>query len=225
MNASFPLPHKPRQLTEKEISAFDVRMFMSPKCDRKVHVVGVPSFCQALCYEFSPRVAIFVERPRHIVVGDESIELSFWIRHTNGKEQYVLVVPAVETEAAPEGRRKHRRAQQLLDVVRKVGLELTFVFEADFVARAGEVATALRLLPFVQVARTLPQRGILRAAILKTVADWSKVRLSELQRALVNFDQSDVQAVAADLIHEGTLQIDRQAPISRHMMVTTGDAP
>jgi hypothetical protein len=224
MITSPALPHEPRQLTQREFSSLDVRSYKSPKLNRMVQLVGVPCFCQALCYEFNPLIALFTERPRHIVVGDDALEVSFWIRYTNGKEQYVLVVPAAETEAATEGRRKHRRAQQLLDAATKVGLEFTFVFEAEFVARAGEVATALRLLPHVQVARTLPQRGILRDAIRKAVAGWPKIRLSELQRALEDFDPSDVQAIAADLIHEGTLQIDRQAPVSRHMLISTGDA-
>lgn len=225
MNDVLPVPHKARELTKKEISALDVRIFKSPKCERTVQVVGVPSFCLALCYEFDSRIALFVERPRFIQVGDESQELSFWTRDTNGKERYVLVVPSVDTEAAPEGRRKHRRAQQLLEAAAKVGLELEFVFEAEFVTRAGEVATALRLLPHVQISRTLPQRGVLRNAVRKAVAGWPKIRLSELQRSLQDFDPRDVQAIVADLIHEGTLQVDRQAPVSKHMLISTGEAP
>jgi len=225
MNVPVAVPHSPRGLTEREISALDMRIFKSPKCERTVHVVGVPSFCLALIYEFNPLVTHFIERPRYIVVGDDNVELSFWVRYSRGKEQYVLVVPADETEAAAEGRRRHRRAQQLLDAAAKVGLEITFVFEAEFNARAGEVATALRLLPHVQVARMLPQRGVLRDAIRKAVASWPNIRLSELQRSLEGFDPSDVLAVAADLIHEGTLLIDRQAPVSRHMLVSTGGAP
>lgn len=225
MNTALPVPHEARRLTEKEISALDVRMFKSPKCCRTVHVVGVPCFCLALCYEFNSLIALFVERPRYLLVGDDTFELSFWIRFANGKEKYVLVVPSAETEAASEGRRRHRRAQQLLEAAASVGLELSFVFEAEFAARAGEVATALRLLPHVQIARTLPQRGVLRDAIRKSVASWPNIRLSELQRTLEGFDPSDVQAVTAELIHEGTLKIDRQAPVSRHMFVSTGGTP
>ena len=224
MIPSLPAPHEPRILTLVELSALDVRTYKSPKCGRTVQVVGVPCFCQALCCEFDSSIALFIERPRRIQVGDETVEVSFWIRHTNGKEQYVLVVPAAETLAAPEGRRRHRRVQQLLDATSKIGLSLNFVFEAEFAARAGEVATALRLLPFVQMARTLPQRGVLRQAIDKSVRSQPNMRISELQGALKEFDPSDVQAVVADLIHDGTLRVDLQAPLSRFTRIVNGGA-
>jgi len=103
-------------------------------------------------------------------------------------------------------------------------MRLSFVFEAEIGARGGELATALRLLPYVLTARTLANRHTVRDRICEVVGSSPGIRLSELKAALEVFEPEDVQACTADLIHDGTVTIDRHAPLTTHVVLSVGGA-
>jgi len=180
-------------------AASDVHLLRSPKNKRPAQLVDVLGFALGMLYEFDPQIALWVERraPSRSMT-ERRWSFRFWLRYRDGREEYVLAVPAAQTEAAPNARRKHKLAKELLGAAEKLGMRLSFVFEAEIGARGGELATALRLLPYVLTARTLANRHTVRDRICEVVGSSPGIRLSELKAALEVFEPEDVQACTAD---------------------------
>jgi hypothetical protein len=212
-------PYTSRTLTRRELQKLDIHTFNSPKEDtRMVRVVGLPNLALALRLEFDPTIIAYTERPRLLRCGADVYEFSYWYLERGGRETLALLVPTPDSAPAEGGRRRHRRAEQLLDAARAAHLPLSFVFESELVAQGQELATFLRMLPSVQIARRLANRYPLREHILRIVTQFDRCRLSQLVSALEGYAPADVQCVTCDLAHAGLLAFDAKAPLNSHSL-------
>src|SRR4051812_17030150 len=163
------LPFTPRPLTVNEVRKLDVHWLHSPKCERQLHIVGLPAMALALLYEFDRAIKDYCERPCQITVDGQSVDVTYWVRPVQGADRFVLLVPNRESEPAPAGARRHHRADKLQEAARNSGLALEFVFESDVLARSAEINSYFRLLPFVQTAYRLHNQLSLREQICRIV--------------------------------------------------------
>lgn len=201
-------PYTARALTLPEVRAGDIHSFHSPKEGRLVRVDGLAHIAQALLLELNPDITAYTERPRQLTIGTASYELSFWCRLRRGEERMLLVVPGTVQGAQRAARRQHREAEALLEAARAAYLPLQFVHEADLLAQPERVALAYRLLPDVQAAVRLANRGLLEDEIVAACRRHQRLRFAQLTGALGNYLPADVQCVVAYLLHTGALVSD-----------------
>ena len=202
-------PYSARELTLPEVRAGDIHSFCSPKeGGRLVRVDGLARIAQALLLELNPDITAYTPRPRLLTVGDARYELCFWCSLRSGEEKMLLVVPGMVHGAQRATRRQHREAEALLDAARAAHLPLQFVHEADLLAQPERVALAYRLLPDVQTAARLANRGLLEDEIVALCSRHDRLRFAQLSGALGNYAPADVQCVVAYLLHTGALVSD-----------------
>lgn len=213
-------PFEARQFKRREFERCDTHGFLSVKENRPVEVDGITAIAVALALECNPQVAAYTERPRGLPVGDETIELDFWVRHVSGYEEFLLLVGDGECRGVAAKVPRPREADRLLVCANAAGINLGFVTESQ-VRRAGVQAMVHnRLLAFSQVAQTLPHRLALRERILEHMKLLKHSRIDQLEVALVLFDAGDVQAVACELVCLGLLDVDHDAELTRHSVLT-----
>ncbi len=216
------LPFNARPLTRKEERRGDLYLYMSPKLQRPVAVIGAMTLAVALELEFSTATCAYVERPRLLRYRDSEVELSFWQREHAGRERFYLLIADDASEIEPKSRRRqHRDARDLIDVANAAGISLEFVFEADILAKAPSIATWYRLLPYVQTARSLPHRQSIEGRLLEAFANQPRMTFEQSEAALSGLHPADVRAVVCELIHRGLLLIDSAKPLHRHAVVET----
>lgn len=214
---SLERPYTARDLTLAEVRAGDVHSFASPKeGGRLLRVVGLTRIAQSLLLEFEPSVVAYTPRPRMLQVGKERFEICFWLRERSGEERMLLIVPGAR-RAGAEGasRREHRRAEALIEAARAAHLPLQFVHEAELLAQGQRIALAYRLLPDVQSAVKLTNRGQLQDLILAVLAQHPRLRFSQVLAAADGYQPADVQCVLAYLLHAGLLHCDATDRILR----------
>lgn len=217
------LPFDARLLTRKEERRGDLYLYLSPKLQRPVAVIGAMTLTVALELEFSTTTAAYVERPRLLRYRDTEVELSFWQRECGGRERFYLLVSDAASDMEPKSRhRQHRDARDLIDAANAAGISLEFVFEADVLAKAASIATWYRLLPYVQTARVLPHRQSIEARLLEAFANQSRMTFDQCEAALNDLHPADVRAVICELIHRGLLLIDPAKPLHRHTVLERG---
>lgn len=223
MGITYPIgdrPYSARELTMPEVRAGDIHSFDSPKeGGRRVRVDGVANIAQALLLELDPGITAFTERPRQLTVENNRYELSFWCRLRSGEERMLLVVPGAAHGGQRATRRQHREAGALIDAARAAHVPLEFVYEADLLAQPERIALAYRLLPDVQTARLLTNRGVLEQEILTLIGRHERLRFSQLSGALGNFLPADVQCVVAYLLHAGALVSDASDRLTRSTLL------
>lgn len=203
-------PFQARALTLPEIRRGDVHSFVSPKeGGRLVRVLGLARIAQALLIEMDFNIVAYVERPRVLKVGKERHEICFWHRDRHGEERMLMVVPGTRRVGAEtRAHREHRRAEALIEAARAAHLPLQFVHEADVLAQGQRIALAYRLLPDVQSAQRLTNRGQLQDLILGLLAQHARLRFSQIVAGTDGYRPADVQCVLALLLHAGQLRCD-----------------
>lgn len=214
------LPFEARPLTRKEERRGDLYLYTSPKLQRPVAVIGAMTLAIALELEFSTATTAYVERPRLLRYRDSEVELSFWQREHSGRERFHLLVSDEDSEMELKSRRRqHRDARDLIDAANAAGISLSFVFEADVLAKATSIATWYRLLPYVQTAHTLPHRQSIESRLLEAFAHQPRMTFEQSEAALSGLYPADVRAVVCELIHRGLLLIDTAKPLHRHAVI------
>jgi hypothetical protein len=158
--------------------------------------------------EFNPKVGAYTERPRVLSVGTALYEICFWWRDTSGEEHMLMIVMGTSSAAQAEKRRAHRDAEALIEAARAAHLPLEFIQERDVLAQSDRIALAYRLLPDVQTAIRLTNRGIVHDAIVDQLSRHHRLRFSQLTTALEGFQHADIQCVLAYLVHAGILTCD-----------------
>ena len=216
-----PAPFGPRDLTRSELLRSDIYAFESPKLCRRVTTARPTALALALDIEFNPDIAVYVERPRVLEFDSGKIEFTFWYRTRKGLEQYVLLTtPAQGSPGAV--RAADRRIESIQAAAQKAQISLRLVPELSLLRRAVENANRLRLLPWVQTARTLPQAAEIEGRLLELFHFQPRHALSQIDRALAAFDARDVRAVACRLVHAGQLKVDLTSRLHAHVMVEMG---
>lgn len=214
------LPFKARALTRKEERRGDLYLYISPKLQRPVAIIGAMTLAVALELEFSAATAAFVERPRLLQYRDSEVELSFWQREHSGRERFHFLVSDEDSEMELKSRHpQHRDARDLIDAANAAGISLEFVFEADVLAKATSIATWFRLLPYVQTAHSLPHRQSIEDRLLEAFANQPRMTFEQSEAALSELHPADVRAVVCELIHRGLLMIDPAKPLHRHTVI------
>ena len=201
-------PYTARSLTLNEVRAGDIHSFASPKEGRLVRVEGLAHIALALFLEIDANITAFTERPRHLIVGDSSYEMSYWCRLRSGEEQMLMVLSGASRGAQRATRRQHREAEALQEAARAAHLPLHFVHEADLLSQSDRLALAYRILPDVQNATRMINRGLLADEIITLCSRHERLRFSHIASALDSYEPADVQCVVAYLLHTGALVSD-----------------
>lgn len=213
------LPFAPRPLTRREQRRYDLYLYQSPKADRRVELIGCLATALSLRFEFDPDVVAFIERPRTLEVNDGRVELAFWTRETRNRERFWLLVPADDTLNPRSSRREYRHARALVEAAQAAHLSLEFVFEEDMRKCAPTLSTWYRLLPYVQTARALPNRVVLRQQVRSVFDGLAQATLDQIEGTLHSFHSADVRAAVCDLIHCGELSLVDTSRLSRFSVV------
>ena len=216
---SIERPYRSRDLTLRELRREDIYSFLSPKEGRLARVAGLPALALRLQKEFEPRTVAVVERPRRLIVGKEVYEFAIWTLDIDGRESLWMLVPTTASVPESNGRRKHRKAQQLLEAAEAAHLPLRFVLETELIEQGALMASHLRMLPSVQLARRLNNRVIVRERILELLVDGKKLRVSQIVAMLDGYLASDVRCVVCDLVHAGHIDYDRAIAWNQHSVV------
>jgi hypothetical protein len=217
--APHALPHVPRQLTAREQRDLDLWSYASPKLQRDVHVVGPLALIQGLDFEFDPDCLAFVERPRMLDVAGARVELDFWVRRRDGREQYWLLVPNDHATDATTPRRAHRHARALLEAADRAGIAVSFAFEHDLAQHHERFRVQRHLLGYVQDALQLPHRQALVDQLAAFFATAPRATIDQACAALPAFKRSDVCTVIADLLHRGALALANARELSRFSLL------
>lgn len=214
------LPYTPRPLTRKELKRKDVYAYLSPKLDREFWVTGALGFAAALKHEFDTDVVAFVERPRTLQVSDgHTIEVEYWTRHAGGEEHLWLVVPTLDSRAAPGGKRRYRDEEHARAAADRLQVSLRFMFESELVCLGVAVGTWLQLLPYVQTAHAMDNFAAIEARVHEHFRFISAATFVDIEAALSSFNSHDVRSTVCRAIHEGWLAIDPSRPLHVRTLV------
>lgn len=220
LHIATPRAFEPRVFKRREFEASDVHGYHSLKEDRPVEVDGVAPTAVALALECNPRVAAYTERPRYLPAGEHTVELDFWVRHTTGFEEFLLVVGDGQCVGVAAGVPRPREAERLQTAADAAGINLTFVAETHVRQAGVQAAVHNRLLAFAQMAQGLPHRLALRQRIADHLKGIGRSRIDQLEIALVPFDPGDVQGVACELVMLGLLEVEYEVDLTRHSVLT-----
>jgi hypothetical protein len=216
--ATTELPFEARALTRSELIRLDVYQYDSPKLGRRVSVVRPTALALALDYELDSSKRAYVERPRVLTYEGGQVELSFWTATDKGLEQFVLLQPSAP-QATGAARAFERKYDAIQAAARHAQISLTLVPEAQLLRRPIENANRLRLLPWVQTAREIPQAERIEGRLLELFRFQPRQAFSQIERALDVFGMREVRAVACALVHAGRLRVDWGAPLHMHSLL------
>jgi hypothetical protein len=219
------VPFAPRKLTRSEQIRSDLYIYHSPKLARQVMVIRPTVLALALELEFSPRMRTYVERPRTLVFDGGKIELSFWTATDRGLEQFLWLTVAAPAKTGPSARGAERRLEAIQAAAQNAQIALTLVSEAQMARRPIENANRLRLLPWVQTARDLPQLAAICARALERFAYQARLSFAQLEHALSDYDARDVRAAACQLVHSGELTLDWSSKLHTHSLLERAVSP
>jgi hypothetical protein len=206
-------PYEAREFNHRELQRKDIYSYFSPKEDRLVRVSGPLNLAFALLLEFKPEVRGFIERPRTLACGTDAYEVDFWYVDAANRERMTMTVPAKSSVAAEGGRRRHRRALQLVEAAEAAHLPLEFEQEAQLLEQTHAVQNAFRLLPSVQLAHRLPNRAVFREQVLTLLTQFECLRIEHVEANLDRFPRPDIRCVVADLLHSGDIVLVDSGPI------------
>lgn len=213
-----PIPFGPRELTRSELIRSDIYAFESPKLRRRVTTIRPTALAVGLDLEFDPDIRVYVERPRVLECDSVKVELTYWCQTRKGLEQYILLTQGGSDTA----RAIARRLEAIQAAAKQAQIALRMVSEGVVLRRAQENVNRLRLLPWVQTARTLPNAAEIEGRLLELFEYQPKHALSQLERSLATFDARDVRAVTCQLVHAGTLKVDLTSRLHAHALVEMG---
>lgn len=214
------LPYRPRVLSRGERTRRETFVFYSPKSQRVVTVCEFIGFALALQLEFSPAMAAYVERPRRLALAPKhEIDVSFWARDKSGEEFFYLAIPSAGTIASTRGVASIKDRALLDEVALRHGIKLTYKTEHDLIAAGAQINAYFLLLPHVQSARRILDRAIIRKDILAFLQGITRASFRQLIAVQENVDSSSVVAVAASMVHDGTLRLVDHSLLSQDSML------
>ena len=203
------LPYRPRPLARRERSRRDLYTFFSPRNGRIASIMESLNFALALTLEFDPHITAYVERPHRLTLtACRHIDLSFWTRRRDGEESFHLTIPAEASIPTRHGEVAAREQDLLLEAAQRQGLRVAFVFETALIQQGEQLSNYFRLLPYVQSARRIAGRSAILESIRSHLDALPRTTFRQLQLALKVHDPSHVTAVAATMVHAGTLQME-----------------
>lgn len=213
-----PLPFEPRAFTRSELIRLDVYLFESPKLGRRVSVVRPSALALAVEYELDHETVAYVERPRMLAYEGGEIELGFWVTTPKGLEQFVLLKPPPPAAAGP-ARAFDRKWDAIVTAARQAQVSLKLINEAKLLRRTTENANRLRVLPWLQIAREIPQAERVKGRLLESFKIQPRQAFSQIERGLGEFGAREVRAVACALVQAGHLRLDLSVPLHAHSML------
>jgi hypothetical protein len=209
------LPFQPRTLSIGEATSRELFVFYSPRNTRVVKVCEYLHLALALQLEFDRNVAAYVERPRKINLAPKyAIDISFWVRMKDGQERFVVAIPTIGTVGHAREGAALRNRERMDIAAKRHDIALTYVLEQDLLAVSSALRVNFLLLPHVQSVRRIPSRVALHQGIKAYFAAMPRVSFRTLVAYFSQFTADHVIAVAASMVHEGTLRLDPTRPLT-----------
>jgi hypothetical protein len=203
------LPYHPRTLTLGEATSREIFLFHSPKNQRTVKVAEYLHLALALKLEFDPVIACYVERPRKMFVSPKfGIDIAFWTRTKQGHERLLMGVPNVRTPGHHREGTALRDRERMEAAALRHEIDLRYITEQDLLTESVALRTYFELLPHVQYTRRIPSRVTITQGIKAYFSVAPRVSFRALIAYFSQFSQDQVLAVAASLVHDGTLRLD-----------------
>ena len=203
------LPYHPRTLTLGEATSREIFLFHSPKNQRTVKVTEYLHLALALKLEFDPTIDCYVERPRKMFVSPKfAIDVAFWTRSKQGRERFLVGVPNVGTPGHHREGGALRERERMEAAAHRHEINLAYLTEQELLSESGALRAYFELLPHVQYTRRIPSRVTISQGIKAYFNVTPRVSLRALVAYFSQFSQDQVIAVAASLVHNGTLRFD-----------------
>lgn len=203
------LPYHPRTLTLGEATSREIFLFHSPKNQRTVKVAEYLHLALALKLEFDPTIDCYVERPRKMFVSPKfAIDVAFWTRSKQGHERFLVGVPNVGTPGHHREGAALRDRERIEAAAQRHEINLAYITEQELLNESVALRTYFELLPHVQYTRRVPSRVTISQGIKAYFSVTPRVSLRALVAYFSQFSQDQVIAVAASLVHNGTLRFD-----------------
>jgi hypothetical protein len=156
-----------------------------------------------------------VERPRKISLSSNyAIDISFWVRNKDGVERFVVAVPSVGTVGHSREGTALRDRERMEIAARRHDIALTYVLEQDLLAVSSAIRVNFLLLPHVQSVRRITSRVTIQQGIKAYFIAMPRASFRSLVSYFTQFTADHVIAVAASMVHEGSLNVDRTRPLT-----------
>jgi hypothetical protein len=219
------LPYRPRLLSSGEATSREIFVFYSPRNERVVKVCEYLHLALALQLEFDPSLTAYVERPRKINVSTKhAIDIAFWTRDKAGQERFLIAVPKIGTVGYARDGSALRDRDRMNIAADRHELALTYVLEQELLTASQAIRTYFLLLPHVQSVRRIGSRLVIRQALRAYFTATPRATFRTLVAHFESFSPDHVTAVAASMIHDGTLQLDLSRPLSPDAMLEENHA-
>lgn len=214
------LPYQARPFTLGEATSREIFLFHSPKNSRTVKVAEYLHLALALRIEFDRSIEHYVERPRKILVSPKfAIDIAFWVRAKAGQERFIVGVPNIGTPGHKRDGASMRDRERMELAAQRHDITLTYVTEQELLAESTAIRTYFELLPHVQYARRIPSRLTIRQGITAYFGVTPRASFRALIDYFPQFGHDQILAVAASLVHSGTLRLDLTRRLSLDSML------
>ena len=197
----------PRNLTRSELLRLDVYMYHSPKLNRGISVISPAALAMLLDFEYRPEVVTMVERPRYLKAGESSYELTFWSHTIHGQEMFHLIT-SFPSRTATEVHKSQLKKESLIEAGKNAHIALQIIPDTYFLRMARVNSNRLRILPYVQTARELPDIDEVKARILELFEFQQRISFQRIEQTIQNIDSRNIRAATCALIHSGKLNVD-----------------
>jgi len=199
--------YTPRPLSRGQRSRPQGFVYPSPRNQRVVTVAEATGFAYALLLEFNPLVRWYVERPRQLQLTPKTrIDVSFWSQDHNGEHHFHLLIPNKRLGRGTSGNVTLPAAEEMGEIARRNGLQVTCVTEADVMSSLQKVAVAYELLPLVWDSDRVPERAVIADQVCTLLRNSSPASLSNLANAL-NYPNAKTRSTVAWMVHQGKVRL------------------